>query len=110
MRRSLKELAARYFRRLGYTIEMDVELGDDVGKIHKIDMVVRKKGEVRPVWIKDWKRTIGVNIIIGVDTEAEELGLGPPIVIGTRFSDRARSYANRRGITLLTPLDLEEFL
>lgn len=110
MRRPLRDLAIRYFRRLGYRIETDVELDDPAGKTHKVDMVVRKDSEVRPVWIKDWRRTIGVNVVIGVDVEAEELGLGPPIIIGTRFSDRARSYASRKGITLLTPGDLEEIL
>ncbi|HEW89911.1 MAG TPA: hypothetical protein ENG43_01030 [Candidatus Bathyarchaeota archaeon] len=106
----LRELAARYFKRLGYAIETDVEVDDVAGKAHKLDMLVRREGEVRPVWIKDWRRTVGVNVIINVDLEAEELGLGKPIVVGNRISDRARSYASRRGILLLTPGDLEEIL
>ncbi len=107
MRRPLRELATRYFRRLGYTVEEDVELDDRMGKLHRVDLLIRRDEEVRPVWIKDWRRTIGVNIIINADLEAEKLGLGPPILVGTRFSDRARSYASRKGITLLTPSDLE---
>lgn len=108
MRRPLKELAMRYFRRLGYSVEVDVEVDDPVGRTHEVDMLVEKGGEVRPVWIKEWRRTVGVNIIINIDMEAEELGLGKPIVVGTRFSDRARSYANRKGMMLLTPGDLYE--
>ena len=110
MRRGLRELAVRYFRRLGYRVEQDIELDDPAGRTHRLDMLVRKGDEVRPVWIKEWRRTVGVNVVIGVDVEAEELNLGPPIIIGTRFSDRARSYASRKGITLLTEDDLEEFL
>jgi len=108
MRRPLKELAMRYFRRLGYAIEVDVELDDPTGRSHRVDMLVRRGDDVRPVWVKDWRRTVGVNVVISVDTEAEELGLGKPILVGTRFSERARSYASRRGITLLTPSDLYE--
>lgn len=111
MRRpSLRELAMRYFKRLGYTIETDVEVDDIAGRAHKLDMLVRREGEVRPVWVKDWKRTVGVNVVINVDLEAEELGLDRPIIIGSRFSDRARSYASRRKVLLLTPEDLEEIL
>jgi len=107
MRKPLKELAIRYFRKLGYSVEEDVELNDLAGRAHKVDMLIRKGDEVRPVWIRDWKRTVGVNVVINVDLEAEELDIGPPILVGTRFSERARSYASRKGITLLTPLDLE---
>jgi len=107
MRRPLRELALRHFRRLGYSVEEDVELDDPAGRPHKVDMLVQKGDEVRPVWIKEWKRTVGVNVVINVDLEAEELALGPPIIVGTRFSERARSYASRKGITLLTPIDLE---
>ncbi len=107
MRKPLRELAIKYFRRLGYTVEEDVELDDRMGRTHRVDLLVRKGDEVRPVWIKDWRRTVGVNVIINADLEAEKLGLDPPVLVGTRFSDRARSYASRKGITLLTPVDLE---
>jgi len=107
MRRPLKELAMRYFRRLGYSVELDVEVSDRAGRVHRLDMLIKRDKDVRPVWIKEWRRTVGVNVIINVDTEAEELGLGRPVIVGTRFSDRARSYASRKGITLLTPADLE---
>ncbi len=103
----LRDLAIRYFRRLGFTVETDVELDDRAGRTHRLDMLIRKGDEVRPVWVKDWRRTVGVNVVINVDTEAEELGLSRPIIVGTRFSERARSYASRKGIELLTPEDLE---
>jgi hypothetical protein len=54
------------------------------------------------VWIRDWNRTIGVNLIIGIDTASEDVGLSSPIMIGEKFSDHAKSYSNRRKITLLT--------
>jgi hypothetical protein len=54
------------------------------------------------VWIRDWNRTIGVNVIIGLDTASDDVGLSSPIMIGEKFSDHAKSYSNRRKLTLLT--------
>ncbi|MGD8545720.1 MAG: hypothetical protein PVH12_06040, partial [Candidatus Bathyarchaeota archaeon] len=51
---------------------------------------------------KNWKRTIGVNMIISLDKASEDVGLKNPIIVGGKFSDHAKSYANRRKITLLT--------
>ena len=54
------------------------------------------------VWIRDWNRTIGVNVIIGLHTASEDVGLSSPIMIGEKFSDHAKSYSNRRKVMLLT--------
>jgi hypothetical protein len=54
------------------------------------------------VWIRDWNRTIGVNVIISLDTSSDDVGLSSPIMIGEKFSDHAKSYSNRRKLTLLT--------
>jgi hypothetical protein len=61
------------------------------------------------VRVRDWNRTIGVNVIIGLDTSSEDVGLGSPIMIGDKFSDHAKSYSNRRKITLLTRQKISSF-
>ena len=41
-------------------------------------------------------------MIINIDKASEDVGLSSPIIVGEKFSDHAKSYANRRKITLLT--------
>jgi hypothetical protein len=43
-----------------------------------------------------------VNIIINIDKASSDVGLATPIIVGEKFSDHAKAYANRRKITLLT--------
>jgi len=101
-RGSLIELAAKYFRQNGYKIEKDAVLEGFSGLPHKFDMVISKGKEQRSVWIKDWKRTVGVNIVINMDKASEDVGFPKPIMISDKFSGHAKAYANRRGITLLS--------
>jgi hypothetical protein len=61
-----------------------------------------QKGHVEQgVWVRDWNRTIGVNLAINIDKASEDVGLSSPIIVGEKFSDHAKAYANRRKITLL---------
>jgi len=101
-RSSLPNLAVKYFRQNGYQIEKDAVLEGVSGLPRKSDLVIRKGRERRSVWIKDWKRTVGVNMVINIDKAAEDVGFPKPIVISDKFSGHAKAYANRRGITLLS--------
>jgi hypothetical protein len=101
-RLSLANLAVKYFRQNGYKIEQDAVLEGTSGLSRKFDLVLRKGREKRSVWIKDWKRTVGVNIVINIDKAAEDVGFPKPIIISGKFSGHAKAYANRRGITLLS--------
>jgi hypothetical protein len=101
-RPSLREAVIEYFKRKGYEIEENVSLEGYRGIQRNFDLIVRKGRLIQGVWIKDWKRTIGINIIINLDKAAEEVGLANPIIIGEQFSDHAKAYANRRKIILLT--------
>ena len=65
-------------------------------------MIVQKGRLAQGVWVRDWKRTIGVNVIINIDKASEDVGLATPIIVGEKFSDHAKSYANRKKIMLLT--------
>jgi hypothetical protein len=99
----LMELAIRYFRREGYKVEREATTLEGFSGIsRKFDLIVQKGRVTQAVWIRNWNRTIGVNVIIGLDKASEDVSLSNPILIGEKFSDHAKSYANRRKIMLLT--------
>ncbi len=101
--RPLIDSVATYFRQKGYKIERDtIREGKASGLSRKFDLLVRKGNEQRLVWIRAWKRTVGVNMVINMDKAAEDVGVPSPIMISEKFSGHAKAYANRRGITLLT--------
>ena len=99
---SLVDLAVKYFRQNGYKIEKDAVLEGVSGVPRRFDLVISKGKERSSVWIKDWKRTLGVNMVINIDRAAEDVGLTKPIVISEKFSGHAKAYANRRGVSLLS--------
>jgi hypothetical protein len=99
---NLVQLAIRYFRKKGYKVERETTLEGYSGVSRKFDLIVQGGRVVQGVWIRDWKRTIGVNVVINLDKASEDVGLKNPIIIGGKFSDHAKSYANRRKVTLLT--------
>lgn len=99
---SLKELAVTYFRQNGYKTEEDAILEGFSGLPRKFDLLIRKGKEKHVVWIKDWRRTVGVNMVINVDRASEDVKLTNPMMVSEKFSGHAKAYANRRGITLLT--------
>ena len=101
-RLSLTNLAAKYFRQNGYQTEKDAILEGTSGLSRKFDFIIQRGKEKRSVWIKDWNRTVGVNMIINIDNAAEDVGLPKPIIIAEKFSGHAKAYANRRAITLLS--------
>lgn len=101
----LLALTIRYFTRRGYTVDEKPSQDDDLP--HKsFDLLVRRGSEIHPVWVKDWNRTVGVNIIINIDKIAQSLGFSSPILVAGKFSEHAKAYANRRGIRLITKSDI----
>jgi hypothetical protein len=99
----LTEFAVRYFKKEGYKVSHEnATLEGFTGTSRKFDLIVQKGRVEQGVWIRDWNRTIGVNVIIGLDMASDDVGLSNPIMIGEKFSDHAKSYSNRRKIMLLT--------
>jgi hypothetical protein len=99
----LVDLAVQYFKKEGYKVNHESTVLEGFsGNSRRFDLIVQKGRVEQGVWIRDWNRTIGVNIIIGLDTSSEDVGLSSPIMIGDKFSDHAKSYSNRRKIMLLT--------
>jgi hypothetical protein len=99
----LLDLAMQYFKKEGFKVkEEEAALEGFSGISRRFDLVIQKGRVEHGVWVRDWNRTIGVNIIIGLDTASADVGLSNPIMIGEKFSDHAKSYSNRRKVTLLT--------
>jgi hypothetical protein len=99
----LLDLAMQYFKKEGFKVkEEEAALEGFSGISRRFDLVIQKGRVEQCVWVRDWNRTIGVNIIIGLDTASADVGLSNPIMIGEKFSDHAKSYSNRRKVTLLT--------
>lgn len=106
-RKPLRDLVIQYFTRRGYVIEDKILIqGGRNPSTRRCDLIVRRGGETYPVWIKEWNRTVGVNIVINVDKAAYNAGFSTPILVAEKFSEHARAYANRRGIILITRSDI----
>jgi galactitol-specific phosphotransferase system IIB component len=99
----LVQSVIRYFKKEGFKVEQEATaLEGFSGVLTKFDLIVQKGRVAQGVWIRDWNRTIGINLIINIDKASEDVRLSSPIIVGDKFSDHAKSYANRRKITLLT--------
>jgi hypothetical protein len=106
----LTDLAIAYFKKEGYKVNSEsVTLEGHSGVSRHFDLIVQKGRVEQGVWVRDWNRTIGVNVIINLDTSCEDVDLSNPIMIGEKFSDHAKSYSNRRKITLLTKQKIGSF-
>jgi len=102
-RSGLLAAAVEYFRREGFRVDEDLEGRDGFsGTSRRFDLIVQKGRVAQGVLVKDWNRTVGINVVINLDKASDDVGLANPIVVGEKFSDHAKSYANRRKIMLLT--------
>ncbi len=106
---TLKEQTTKYFHKKGYKIQTTTTLEGSSGTQHEFALIVTKPDGQHPVQILNWRRTVGVNQIINLDKASEDVKLKKPILVSEKFSSHAKSYANRKGITLLTTRELTKF-
>ena len=106
LREPLMKLAIEYFRRRGYKIKRVGQSGasSSTGS-SKIDFIIIKQAEMHPVLVKEWNRTVGVNVVINFDKASQDKRFSNPILVSEKFSEHAKAYANRRGIKLITRLE-----
>lgn len=108
---ALMQHVVQYFKKEGYKVEQnETVLEGFSGITRRFDLIVKKGQVEHGVWIREWNRTIGVNVVINVDRASEDVRLSTPILVGDKFSDHAKSYANRRKITLLTRRQMAQSL
>ena len=94
-------LTVEYFKRRGYKISKDQGREQQRGS-SGFDLVVSYRKISYPVRVRDWNRTVGVNIVISLDKASQAASFTTPILIADKFSEHARAYASRRGIMLVT--------
>ncbi len=101
----------RYFKKEGYAVDAkDTSIEGTSGITSSFDLIVHRGRISQGVWVRDWNRTIGINMVINIDKASEDVKLSNPIIVGEKFSDHAKSYANRRKITLLTKSQIAKSL
>ncbi|KYH42725.1 MAG: hypothetical protein AYL33_001350 [Candidatus Bathyarchaeota archaeon B63] len=105
LRPPLTELALEYFTRRGYRIEKP-RIEESASRNPRIDFTVTKQNRTHPVLIKDWNRTVGVNVVINLDKASQDGAFSNPILVAEKFSEHAKAYANRRGIILITRAEI----
>jgi hypothetical protein len=102
---SLKDLTVEYFNRRGYEVKKE-QPQEELDTPPNFDLIVSKRKEIHPVRIKQWNRTVGVNIVINMDKASEKSGFSSPILVSEKFSEHAKAYATRRGIMLITKFEI----
>ncbi|RJS75009.1 hypothetical protein CW712_05570 [Candidatus Bathyarchaeota archaeon] len=100
-RPSLMSLTIKYFTRRGYEVKR-LNDSDEALTRPKFDFLVSKREAIHPVRVKEWNRTVGVNVVINMDQAAQGSSFSNPILVAEKFSEHAKAYANRRGIILVT--------
>ena len=107
----LRELAEEFWRRKGFLVEKTVAMRGINGDTYTFAYVLRKpsnhaSNEEIGVLVRDWKRSVGVDVLIKTDQIAETTGLKKIMVLANRFSANARTYAKSRSILLLSRSEL----
>lgn len=105
----LEELTLEYCRQRNLIVNRDFHHHGD----SQIDLIIQngEENEGIGVIIKDWKRAVGVDIIIRAEKIMKNSRvLSKMLIVTNLFSDPARSLAERIRIFLLTRNDLIRIL
>ena len=105
----LEELTLEYCRQRNLVADRNFHRHGD----SRIDLLIQNGDEEECVGvvIKDWKRAVGVDIVIRAEQILKDNRfLAKILIVANFFSDPARSLAERIGIFLLTRNDLMRIL
>ena len=103
---NLLSLATRFFKSRGYLVEYNVKYEGFSGILHTFDILIRKGKSECAIFVLDWKRTVGINMIMKAEKASKDVGLDHPIIISKMFSYHAKAYSNKRRIRLITKREL----
>jgi hypothetical protein len=106
--KSLISLTINHFKRRGFEVERDVLIFGISRMPQAFDLRAKKGDKEYFIYVREWNRTVGINMIIKIDRAIEDAGYGEAIFVAKKFSDHARSYSARRGMLLLTPRELDQ--
>ena len=79
-------------------------LSIEKSNIEGIDFIIN----TTPIIIKDWKRAIGVDIVIQADRTRKNNRIPQVIILTNRYSDPAKALANRISIPLFTEREFKK--
>ncbi len=103
---SLVKLAAKYFALRGYEVKEETGLEGLSGMRYRFDLSILKAKKTQLVSVLDWKKSVGVNMVLNVDKASEDVRIPDPILVAPTFSDHAKAYSHRRGVTLITKREI----
>lgn len=106
----LHSLVTKLYKQRGYQIKHIVIMEGASGLIQSFHLLATKADSSHVIQIMDWKRTVGVNMVINMDKAATDVGVPGAVIVAEKFSDHAKAYAKRRGLTLLTKQELTDQL
>ena len=91
---TLKELAYSYFKNLGYSIRFNIFLGNSPKNKYKYDMVCTdSRNNKIGIVIKDWGRSIGINVIRHFHEQVVNSNISEGILVGSHFSGYAKNFS-----------------
>ena len=98
----LLKAVAQYLHAKGFKVQERAVVEGPWG-VHSFDLLASSPEAKIAVAVKNWRKSVGADVLIRVDQAASEVGIPYIVVVGPYFSPHAASYALRRGnITLLT--------
>ena len=105
---ALKDLTLEYCRIRGLIVDSQISRRSE----KRIDLYIENGSDKGiGVVIKDWKRAVGVDIVIRAEQIAKTSRvISKILIVSNFFSDPARSLAEKIGIFLLTRSDLIRIL
>ena len=106
MRSRFNSLVTKLYKQRGYQIKHTVIMEGASGLMQSFNLLATKTDSSHVIQIMDWKRTVGVNMVINLDKAATDVGVPDAVIVAEKFSDHAKAYAKRRGLTLLTKQEL----
>lgn len=98
----LHELARGFFTWKAYKALESIRMD---GNFHSslFDFLLSMNGSNSAgVWVKDWARTCGVDVILRFEQILKDANFYQGILVSNEFSKEARSLAEKAGITLLS--------
>jgi len=106
MHTRIHNLVTRLYKQRGYQIKRNVIMEGASGLIQSFNLLATKADSSHVIQIMDWKRTVGVNMVINMDKAAADVSVPSAVIIAEKFSDHAKAYAKRKGLILITRHEL----
>ncbi|MHA1784137.1 MAG: hypothetical protein ACTSVY_15170 [Candidatus Helarchaeota archaeon] len=80
---NLNELSELYFKKLGYSL---------VKSKHGFFQVNDGENPIKAVLIKDWNRSIGINVVRHFQDQLNKLSISKGFIVGRNFAYQVKKY------------------